>query len=54
MAAPEVRAYLDAVFTPGARLGARRGDPLTLVEAVEVARVASIRVPSDRLVVDSP
>ncbi|MEV8529554.1 DUF4241 domain-containing protein [Streptomyces sp. NPDC052000] len=54
VAAPEVRAYLDAVFTPGARLGVRRGDPLTFVEVVEVARVASIRVPSGRLVVDTP
>ncbi|MFD8134958.1 DUF4241 domain-containing protein [Streptomyces mirabilis] len=54
MAAPEVRAYLDAVFTPGTRLGVRRGDPLTFVEVVEVARVTSIRVPSGRLVVDTP
>ncbi|MEV5283207.1 DUF4241 domain-containing protein [Streptomyces sp. NPDC052811] len=54
MAAPQVRAYLDAVFKPGARLGVRRGDPLTFVEVVEVARVASIRVPSGRLVVDTP
>lgn len=54
MAAPEVRAYLDAVFTPGTRLGVRRGDPLTFVEVVEVAWVTSIRVPSGRLVVDTP
>ncbi|MGW8881578.1 DUF4241 domain-containing protein [Streptomyces mirabilis] len=54
MAAPEVRAYLDAVFTPGTRLGVRRGDPLTFVEVVEVARVTSIRVPSGWLVVHTP
>ncbi|MFF3656291.1 DUF4241 domain-containing protein [Streptomyces olivochromogenes] len=54
MAAPEVRACLDAVFTLGTRLGVRRGDPLTFVEVVEVARVTSIRVPSGRLVVDTP
>ncbi|MFE2154471.1 DUF4241 domain-containing protein [Streptomyces lavendulae] len=54
VAAPEVRAHLDAVFTPGTRLGARRDDPLTFVEVAEVARVTSIRVPSGRLVVDTP
>ncbi|MCH0538321.1 DUF4241 domain-containing protein [Streptomyces sp. MUM 203J] len=54
VAAPEVRAYLDAVFTPGSRLGVRSDDPLTFVEVVEAARVASVRVPSGRLVVDTP
>lgn len=54
VATPEVRAYLDAVFTPGTRLGARSDDPRTFVEVVEVARVASIRMPSGRLVVDTP
>ncbi|GLW04198.1 hypothetical protein [Streptomyces lavendulae] len=49
-----VRAHLDAVFTPGTRLGVRRDDPLTFGEVVEVARVTSIRVPSGRLVVDTP
>ncbi|MFE2274140.1 hypothetical protein ACFXB4_33555 [Streptomyces lavendulae] len=54
MAAPEVRACLDAVFTPGTRLEVRHGNPLTFVEVVEVARLTSIRVPSGRLVVDTP
>ncbi|MGW6704045.1 DUF4241 domain-containing protein [Streptomyces sp. NPDC054956] len=54
VAAPEVCAYLDAVFTPGTRLGVRSDDRRTFVEVVEVARVTSIRVPSGRLVVDSP
>ncbi|WP_405790325.1 DUF4241 domain-containing protein [Streptomyces sp. NBC_01367] len=54
VAAPEVRAHLDAVFTPGSLLGARSDDPRQLVEVVEVARVSSIRVPSGRLVVDTP
>jgi len=51
-AAPEVSAYLDAVFVPGARLGAT-GDE-TFVDVVEVAQVATIRVPTGRLVVDTP
>ncbi|MGW6691947.1 DUF4241 domain-containing protein [Streptomyces sp. NPDC054961] len=54
VAAPEVRTYLDAVFTPGARLGVRSDDQRTFVEVVEVAQVTSIRVPSGRLVVDTP
>ncbi|MFG2825548.1 DUF4241 domain-containing protein [Kitasatospora sp. NPDC048365] len=46
--------YLDAVFTPGARLGTRPDDPTTFVEVVEVREVTRIRVPSGRLIVDSP
>ncbi|WP_328792600.1 MULTISPECIES: DUF4241 domain-containing protein [unclassified Streptomyces] len=39
---------------PGARLGVRADDPATFVEVVEVEKVTTIRVPSGRLIVDSP
>ncbi|MFJ4185063.1 DUF4241 domain-containing protein [Kitasatospora sp. NPDC089509] len=46
--------YLETVFTPGTRLGRRPDDPTILVQVVEVSEVTTIRVPSGRLVVDSP
>ncbi|WP_266601753.1 DUF4241 domain-containing protein [Streptomyces sp. NBC_01214] len=39
---------------PGARLGVRADDPATFVEVVEVEELTTIRVPSGRLIVDSP
>ncbi|MER5477329.1 DUF4241 domain-containing protein [Streptomyces sp. NPDC002734] len=51
---PEESALLEAVFTTGARLGVHRNDALRPVHVVEVSVVASIRLPSGRLVVDSP
>ncbi|MFD9535378.1 DUF4241 domain-containing protein [Streptomyces sp. NPDC060010] len=50
----EVSEFLDAVFVPGARLGVRADDPLTFITVVEVEEVTTIRVPSGRLIVDSP
>ncbi|MEU6239099.1 DUF4241 domain-containing protein [Kitasatospora sp. NPDC047058] len=46
--------YLEAAFIPGTRLGTRCGDPATPVRVTEVRDVATIRVPSGRLVVDAP
>ncbi len=54
MAGPEEAGFLESVFVPGARLGVRADDPLTFVEVVEVEEVTTIRVPSGRLIVDSP
>ncbi|MFB7715733.1 DUF4241 domain-containing protein [Streptomyces sp. NPDC056105] len=53
-AGPERSAYLEAVFTVGERLGVRSDDPQVPVAVVEVSVVASIRLPSGRLVVDTP
>ncbi|MER6202004.1 DUF4241 domain-containing protein [Streptomyces sp. NPDC001586] len=50
----EVAAYLEALFVPGACLGVRADDPLTSVTVVGVEEVTTIRVPSGRLIVDSP
>ncbi|MEU1077251.1 MULTISPECIES: DUF4241 domain-containing protein [unclassified Streptomyces] len=47
-------AYLVGIFTVGERLGMRLDNPLMPVEVVEVGVVASIRVPSGRLMVDTP
>ncbi|KJY41856.1 hypothetical protein VR46_24045 [Streptomyces sp. NRRL S-444] len=54
MAEPEVAEFLESVFVPGTRLGVRADAPLTAVEVVEVEEVTTIRVPSGRLIVDSP
>ncbi|GGV90045.1 hypothetical protein GCM10010228_77680 [Streptomyces massasporeus] len=53
-AGPAESWYLEAVFTPGTRLGTRSDDPETFVQVVEVTEVTTIRVPSGRLIVDSP
>lgn len=53
-AGPEVGRYLEAVFTPGERLGVLEDDPTTFIEVAEVREVATIRVPSGRLIVDCP
>ncbi|WP_344468468.1 DUF4241 domain-containing protein [Kitasatospora kazusensis] len=45
---------LGAVFTPGARLGTRLDDSTISVHVVEVAEVATVRIPSGRVIVDSP
>ncbi|MFF2775553.1 DUF4241 domain-containing protein [Streptomyces sp. NPDC058052] len=46
--------YLEAAFTPGARLGTVYDDPSTPVVVTGVAEVATLRVPSGRIVVDAP
>ncbi|MBB6421956.1 DUF4241 domain-containing protein [Streptomyces sp. AK010] len=53
-ASPEWSALLEAVFAMGKRLGMRSSDALRPVDVVEVSVVASIRLPSGRLMVDSP
>ncbi|MGW1752390.1 DUF4241 domain-containing protein [Streptomyces sp. NPDC002092] len=53
-ASPEESRYLEAVFTPGAQAGTHAEDPARPVYVVEVTEVSPIRVPSGRLVVDSP
>ncbi|TLQ46280.1 DUF4241 domain-containing protein [Streptomyces marianii] len=53
-AGAEVAEYLEEVLTAGARLGVLSDHPLTFVEVVEVSEVTSIRIPSGRLIVDSP
>ncbi|MQS16458.1 DUF4241 domain-containing protein [Streptomyces kaniharaensis] len=53
-AGPEETWYLEAVFTPGTRLGTRPDDPTTFVQVAEVREVTTIRIPSGRLIVDSP
>ena len=53
-AGPEESRYLEAVFTPGSRLGNRSDDPTTFIRVVEVQEITTIRVPSGRLIVDSP
>lgn len=53
-AGPKESWYLGEVFTPGTKLGARPDDPETFVQVVEVTEVTTIRVPSGRLIVDSP
>lgn len=54
VAGPRDAGFLESVFVPGARLGVRADDPATFVEVVEVEKVTTIRVPSGRLIVDSP
>ncbi|MFI5963384.1 DUF4241 domain-containing protein [Streptomyces asoensis] len=53
-AGPEKFELLEAVFTVGKRLGVRSSDALRPVHVAEVSVVASIRLPSGRLVVDTP
>ncbi|WP_031013586.1 DUF4241 domain-containing protein [Streptomyces sp. NRRL F-5727] len=53
-AGTEAARYLDAAFTPGARLGTVYDDPTTPVVVTRVEQVATLRVPSGRLVVDAP
>ncbi|MEU3606442.1 DUF4241 domain-containing protein [Streptomyces sp. NPDC035033] len=53
-AGPEAARYLEAVFTPGERLGTVYDDPTTPVVVTGVEEVAVIRIPSGRLVVDAP
>lgn len=53
-AGPQESWYLGAVFVPGTRVGTRRGDPTTPARVVEVTEVTTLRVPSGRLIVDSP
>ncbi|MFJ7157151.1 DUF4241 domain-containing protein [Streptomyces sp. NPDC101118] len=50
----EVSEYLEQVLTVGARLGVLYDHPLTFVEVIEVSEVTSVRIPSGRLIVDSP
>ncbi|MFF4448339.1 DUF4241 domain-containing protein [Streptomyces sp. NPDC001502] len=54
VAGPQESWYLHAVFKEGTRLGTLPRDPLTFVEVAEVVEVTTIRVPSGRLIVDSP
>ncbi|WP_189956459.1 DUF4241 domain-containing protein [Streptomyces alanosinicus] len=54
VATPEESWFLDTVFTPGTRLGAHTHEPATVVRVVEVREVTTVRVPSGRLIVDSP
>ncbi|WP_224281881.1 DUF4241 domain-containing protein [Streptomyces sp. LS1784] len=51
---PETREYLDGLFTPGLRIGGDPHTPYSWIEITEVQEVTSIRLPSGRLVVDSP
>ncbi|CAM5590663.1 DUF4241 domain-containing protein (plasmid) [Streptomyces viridifaciens] len=51
---PETREYLDGLFTPGLRIGGDAHTPYSWIEIAEVQGVTAIRLPSGRLVVDSP
>lgn len=53
-AGAEAARYLDAAFTPGARLGTVYDDPTTPVVVTRIEEVTTLRVPSGRLVVDAP
>lgn len=53
-AGPEAAWYLDAAFTPGAHLGTVYDDPTTPIVVTGIEELATIRVPSGRLVVDAP
>ncbi|GAA1246786.1 hypothetical protein GCM10009665_42150 [Kitasatospora nipponensis] len=53
-AGPEESWLLGTAFTPGARLGTRLDDPTIAVHVVEVAEVTMLRIPSGRVIVDSP
>ncbi|MFE6766678.1 DUF4241 domain-containing protein [Streptomyces sp. NPDC057689] len=53
-AGSDVAEYLEGVLIVGTRLGVRYDDPLTSVEVVEVSEVTTVRIPSGRLIVDSP
>ncbi|WP_068053121.1 DUF4241 domain-containing protein [Nocardia xishanensis] len=50
----ESREYLDGLFTVGRRIGGDPHTPYSWIEIVDVQKVAVIRLPSGRLVVDSP
>ncbi|MEU1289539.1 DUF4241 domain-containing protein [Kitasatospora sp. NPDC005856] len=51
---PQTREYLDGLFTPGVRIGGNPYTPYSWIEIAEVREVTTIRLPSGRLVVDSP
>lgn len=51
---PETREYLDGLFTPGVRIGGNPHTPYSWIEIAEVQEIAVVRLPSGRLVVDSP
>ncbi|MEV0292286.1 DUF4241 domain-containing protein [Nocardia sp. NPDC050710] len=51
---PESREYLDGLFTPGQRIGGDPYTPYSWIDIVDVQEVAVIRLPSGRLVADSP
>ncbi|MFI9159037.1 DUF4241 domain-containing protein [Kitasatospora aureofaciens] len=51
---PETREYLDGLFAPGLRIGGDAHTPYSWIEIAEVQEVTAIRLPSGRLVVDSP
>ncbi|MFF2546847.1 DUF4241 domain-containing protein [Kitasatospora sp. NPDC058063] len=50
----ETREYLDGLFTPGVRIGGDPHTPYSWIEIAELKEVSTIRLPSGRLVVDSP
>ncbi|GAA3032077.1 DUF4241 domain-containing protein [Kitasatospora sp. NPDC127116] len=50
----ETREYLDGLFTPGVRIGGDPHTPYSWIEIAELKEVTTIRLPSGRLVVDSP
>ncbi|MBM9506405.1 DUF4241 domain-containing protein [Actinacidiphila acididurans] len=55
VAGPLERWFLDVVFTPGTPLGRCAGkDEAVFHRVVEVTEVTTIRVPSGRLIVDTP
>jgi uncharacterized protein DUF4241 len=53
-AGAETIRYLETVFVPGTRLGVRDDDPTAPVDVVELQQVTTVRIPSGRLVVDTP
>ncbi|MFJ7410272.1 DUF4241 domain-containing protein [Streptomyces sp. NPDC098077] len=53
-AGPEAAWYLEAAFTPGAHIGTVYDDPMTPIVVTRIEKLATIRVPSGRLVVDAP
>ncbi|WP_284579481.1 DUF4241 domain-containing protein [Streptomyces sp. 2P-4] len=53
-AGPEAAWFLEAVFAPGTQMGTVYDDPTTPVVVTRIEEVASLRVPSGRLVVDAP
>lgn len=53
-ATPEEAWYLNTAFTPGLQLGTVYDDPTTPVMVTGIEKLASIRIPSGRIVVDAP
>ncbi|MEU6238603.1 DUF4241 domain-containing protein [Kitasatospora sp. NPDC047058] len=51
---PETREYLDGLFTPGLRIGGDPHTPYSWIKIIGVQEVTAIRLPSGRLVADSP